>query len=314
MHSLTPGELNGVRKEVENMISKPVVFGLIVALLSVATYAQTPVYTAPVKWERYSVGEHNVSVLLPKLPIKAESRDICQQEHQRRYALYAEDVVYGFNITAKLNEPVPGFCSPGRKFDETGFANRIREYKSGIRDFEEIEIKLGGRSAIKISNDSKSAWFINDFENMRWFEFWVVNGDETSAAVVKFINSLEKGSSGRDIGEGANQTLGDDTSVKVENDRPDDASGATAGIVFVVKPAPKYTDSARQNMIKGRVVLRVTFLESGGIGAVTAIETLPDGLTEQAIEAARRIIFLPARQNGKKHSVSKAIMYNFSVY
>lgn len=90
--------------------------------------------------------------------------------------------------------------------------------------------------------------------------------------------------------------------------------GVTSGIKILSKPRPGYTDSARQANIQGTVILRVTFLASGGIGGISAVKGLPNGLTEQAIAAARRISFSPAMSNGTPQSVTKQIEYTFSIY
>jgi len=61
--------------------------------------------------------------------------------------------------------------------------------------------------------------------------------------------------------------------------------------------------------------LKVTFSANGGIKTVVVVEKeLKDGLTEQAIAAAMRIVFIPAKKNGKSHSVSKLVDYSFIIY
>lgn len=90
--------------------------------------------------------------------------------------------------------------------------------------------------------------------------------------------------------------------------------GVTQGIRILSKPRPGYTDSARQANIQGTVILRVTFLGSGGIGSISTVKGLPNGLTEQAIAAARRINFDPAKRDGIGQTVTKQIEYTFSIY
>jgi outer membrane biosynthesis protein TonB len=41
---------------------------------------------------------------------------------------------------------------------------------------------------------------------------------------------------------------------------------------------------------------------------------LPDGLTEKAMEAARRIQFTPAEKDGRRVSQYATINYNFNIY
>ena len=71
---------------------------------------------------------------------------------------------------------------------------------------------------------------------------------------------------------------------------------------------------ARRAGKQGTVILRVTFLANGSIGGISAVKGLPNGLTEQAIAAARRISFEPAKINGSPQSVTKQIEYSFSIY
>jgi len=80
------------------------------------------------------------------------------------------------------------------------------------------------------------------------------------------------------------------------------------------KPRPGYTEAARAENTEGSVVLRVTFLASGSIGGVTPVKSLPDGLTEAAIEAAKQIEFKPATHYGQTVTITKQIEYTFSIY
>ncbi len=90
--------------------------------------------------------------------------------------------------------------------------------------------------------------------------------------------------------------------------------GVTQSIKIISKPRPGYTDAARTANIQGTVILRVTFLASGQIGSISSVKGLPNGLTEQAIAAARRITFEPAKRDGVGQSVTKQIEYSFSIY
>jgi len=80
------------------------------------------------------------------------------------------------------------------------------------------------------------------------------------------------------------------------------------------KPEPQYTEDARRNQITGTVVLRVVFASSGEVVQIHAVRTLPFGLTERAIAAARQIRFEPAKRDGRAVSVSMQLEYNFNLY
>lgn len=63
-------------------------------------------------------------------------------------------------------------------------------------------------------------------------------------------------------------------------------------------PTPRYTETARANKIQGSVTLRVLGAD-GDVKQVRVVRGLPDGLTAQAIEAARQAKFKPAVKDGK---------------
>lgn len=77
---------------------------------------------------------------------------------------------------------------------------------------------------------------------------------------------------------------------------------------------PKYSEEARQNNIKGRVLLLVEFKKDGKIGYIFPYKQLHFGLTESAIETARKITFTPAVKNGKPVTVIKRVEYSFDIY
>ncbi|HKE04834.1 MAG TPA: energy transducer TonB, partial [Blastocatellia bacterium] len=76
----------------------------------------------------------------------------------------------------------------------------------------------------------------------------------------------------------------------------------------------RYTEEARQNRVQGTVMLTVVFGADGRIRDIRTIHGLPNGLTETSIEAAQKIRFQPAFQNGKPVSVRATLEYNFALY
>ena len=80
------------------------------------------------------------------------------------------------------------------------------------------------------------------------------------------------------------------------------------------KPEPQYTEDARRNQVTGTVVLRVVFASTGDVVQIRAVRSLPFGLTERAIAAARQIRFEPAMRDGRAVSVSMQLEYNFNLY
>jgi TonB family protein len=80
------------------------------------------------------------------------------------------------------------------------------------------------------------------------------------------------------------------------------------------KPEPVYTEKARQEQVTGTVVLKCVFAGDGSVKHILVVESLPHGLTEASIAAARRIKFEPATLDGKPVSMFMQLEYNFNLY
>lgn len=85
-------------------------------------------------------------------------------------------------------------------------------------------------------------------------------------------------------------------------------------IQILFKEKAKYTEEARQNKIQGTVVLSAVFTSDGQVTNVRVIRGLPDGLTEKAIEAAKKIRFQPATKNGAAVTVRGQLEFTFNLY
>jgi TonB family protein len=83
---------------------------------------------------------------------------------------------------------------------------------------------------------------------------------------------------------------------------------------IIYKPEPLMTEAARRNNTVGTVVLRVTLEKSGEVTNIRVTSGLPDGLSEKAVEAARKIKFQPAVKDGRAVSQHLQIEYNFNNY
>lgn len=87
------------------------------------------------------------------------------------------------------------------------------------------------------------------------------------------------------------------------------------------RPNAPYTVEARKAGVEGQVRLRVMFKSNGEIGGI--VDVTPDvdrkrmeqfGLTQQAVSAAKRMKFEPAKSGDKPITVVKLVVYGFSLY
>lgn|GEM_PF-1569716 len=83
--------------------------------------------------------------------------------------------------------------------------------------------------------------------------------------------------------------------------------------VIVRKPEPAYTEEARKKGVGGKVRLQMVFGADGEVSDIKALTSLPHGLTENAVDAARLIKFKPAVKDGRKVSQHVTMEYNFWV-
>lgn len=116
---------------------------------------------------------------------------------------------------------------------------------------------------------------------------------------------------GQGIGRGYGS--GNGTGTGTGAGPPVDA-GPLTPMRLISKPRPLYTDAARKNNVQGIVTLRITFLANGNIGSISAVQGLPFGLTEEAMAAARKITFEPAKRQGVPVTVTKLVQFSFALY
>jgi protein TonB len=69
--------------------------------------------------------------------------------------------------------------------------------------------------------------------------------------------------------------------------------------ILLNSPQPRFTEEARKNKIQGVVLVRVLVGSDGAVKKVTITRGLPDGLDEQAIQAAYQMRFKPAMKSGQ---------------
>jgi TonB family protein len=85
-------------------------------------------------------------------------------------------------------------------------------------------------------------------------------------------------------------------------------------VSLAMKPEPAYTEAARQNHVTGTVVMKCVFASNGAVVNIRIVSGLPHGLTERAIDAAKKIKFLPAVKDEEYVSMWMQLEYNFNLY
>lgn len=83
---------------------------------------------------------------------------------------------------------------------------------------------------------------------------------------------------------------------------------------IVAKPRASYTDRARRNGLSGTITMAVVFAADRQVKQILILSGLGYGLNEEAMKAAKNIVFEPETENGKPVTVVRTIQYSFKVY
>lgn len=156
--------------------------------------------------------------------------------------------------------------------------------------------------------------------------FSVKTSTPPATLVVPVLNPSAEASTGGGVGMGAGvgpaTVPGQDNGVGVKpppaiDENPNrifSGRDVTERARILTKPNPQYTDSARKYRVQGSVTIRAVLSREGQVTNIRATNSLPHGLTEKAIEAARGIKFEPAVKDGRKVSQYILLEYHFNLY
>ena len=320
-------------------IMKSILVCLTLAVIAIPLCAQTE-NTAPIVWERYKISDQGLSVMLPKMPTVSMTSNVCREEQRSTHFAYAAGVVYEMTIFSRLKgQSRPRWCDSTRNsFDAATLVARLDEIRNSREQPAEGVTNVGGLEVYRFTADRSIRQVIPDLANKRWIELSMTYYPDAKPDVDQFLGSLQFSATGKEIGAGSTWTLGDPVAQREVMEIPDapapaetkpgfgsgpGAAGKIASAVaqpgtvafrIVSKPRPLYTEKARRSQTQGSVRLKVPLLANGSVGDPIVVTALEDGLTDQAIAAARRIVFLPKKIKDVPVSVIVTVEYGFSIY
>ena len=298
---------------------------LLLLLISASAFAQTEIADAPVVWEKYRIGRYELSVDLPKMPVRVGSQDLCSFFTRTSFFSYADEAVYEITVVERSDLPMPVNCRERRVFSDSTLTARLGEIRSGKPDMAESNSMLGERQAYRFAGEQNGAayvrWVIPDMAKDRWIELAVVRRSDKKSLEESFVRSLDlTRAAGKEVGRGAPVMLGDQgqpaettAAAKVATAPPGKIPVADPFLILA-KPKAQYTEEARRAGVQGAVRLKVTLLSTGSVGNIALVSDLPKGLTGEALAAARKLVFLPARVDGAAVTKVVTIEYNFAIY
>jgi len=269
----------------------------------VGVTAQVPAQTSasdPLSWSRYTVKGEDLSIALPTLPAlrtSKETRQLPQKDRQRCVLKsVSQGIVYQIHI---VENPEPRLSLD--KFIEEQTAANPADTLTSERNL--TLDGIAGKALVYSDRKGMVQFFATED---RLYEFRATGASVDDARMAKFFSSLslkkQKGSievsdvvQSFDTDAAENIYTGKDVENKVQ---------------VIKKPEPSYSGRAESDQTTGTVILRCVFAADGTVTRIRVIAGIP-GLTERAIEAARKIKFKPATKDGLPVSMWMQLEYRF---
>jgi len=278
----------------------------VVILFATAINAQTLTIPAVEQWNRYTVKDEEFSVALPTLPamttMKVFVRRVQKKRVERVLIVNAGGVVY--SIYACEN-PEP------RQSMEAFITEQ--NAKPGWDPASERDLTVSGFHGKEYSSLDKTKPVTEQFfaTEGRLYRFVASGVPADDAGVRQFFSSITLGKKqkGIKVSDGGGIPLQPDTF-----ERPFVGKDVDIKARLTKKPEPSYTERAKHEQVTGTVVLKAVFSSTGQVTNIRIVQGLPFGLTEKAIEAAKKIKFIPAMKDGKYVSMWMQLEYNFNLY
>ena len=265
-------------------------------------------------WTRYKVKGEEFSIELPTHPAmttyKKHRWGIRKDRTELQLGAYADGVVYTIN---SLDD---GDASEA-------FRASIEEITSnlGWDRLSEQKLSVNGFPGKQYFSNHALGGVVQVFEmKNRVYRFAVFGAKADDPRVKQFFSSLSLGKkvTGSEVSDGPGVPFKPTDQFASSNI---DGSGTVfkgrdvdRKALLVMKPEPLYTEDARKRRITGTVVLKVIFSSDGSVRNIVTVSGLPGGLTERAIDAARKLKFMPAVKEGKFVSIWMQLEYNFNLY
>jgi TonB family protein len=260
------------------------------------------------EWQRYTVDDEEFSVLLPILPMmntSAASIAPNRERRERKLGAYDEGVVYTiFTYEKKM-----------LTIDEL-----IRNTTTKLESAQVSSVTVSGVMGKSFKNEDanrmREVQFFATKTNLYVFQALGSKLGNPATGIPKFFSSInfEKPPAGIKVEDGPGDEPASNMATPSDNPEVFQSKQVSLKVGVVLKPEPRYTERARMKQIVGTVVLRGVFSSSGTLTNITVLRKLPEGLTERAIDAAKKIRFIPAIKDGRFVSMWIQLEYNFNLY
>lgn len=267
---------------------------LLFAVVSSAVGQEPGMEAGEVEWRRYTVKGEEFSVSLPLAPRMRTAEVARKSDGKVLVRKYLKAIVNGVYYT------IEAFENPEPKQSLEEFAGEHRgTYDRKTRR----DLTIDGFNGVEYSfkkNTIGTAQFLATEKHL--YRFSASGPPAQRRAMMEFLSSIKLGHEPEGI------EVSDYTGEWIYTGKEVDVKAR-----LKTKPEPSYTQEARNNGVNGTVILVVVFAKNGEVQNIRVVESLPFGLTQAAIEAAKKIKFTPAMKDGKPVSMWIQLEYNFNL-
>ncbi|HKY42510.1 MAG TPA: energy transducer TonB [Pyrinomonadaceae bacterium] len=285
-----------------------------ITLLVGVVYGQDNPDEQAASWQRYTVKGEEFSIEFPTHPAmttyKRSGWGYRRDQWRRHLGAYADGVVY----------TVFGLDDGDPRQALKASIEEIVSSSGSVRSTEK-DLSVNGFSGKQYFGSSPLGETVQVFATKnRFYHFRVFGAKAEDPRVKQFFSSISLGKKVEGIEVSDGQGVPFKPTDQFASSFIDTSGKAFVGrevdrkAILVMKPEPAYTDAARKKQITGTVVLKVVFSSDGSVVNIRTAAALPEGLTEKAIDAARKLKFIPAMKDGKFVSMWMQVEYNFNLY
>ena len=262
--------------------------------------------TAASSWVRYTAKGEEFSVALPALPAMTTTKVVVPRVgkpvQERAMKTWADGVVYS---VYSLENRIPKQSLEDFIAEQTA--------KSPLDPASERRLSINGFGGKEYVSQDKTRPTTEQFfaTEGRLYRFVVLGAGADDPRVRQFFTSIALGKKQKAtaVSDGPGAPLGPNTAEAAYVGKNVDRKAS-----LTAKPEPRYTAAARKNAIEGTVILKVVFSSTGQVTNIRVVQGQPYGLTERAVEAAKKIKFIPAMKDGHYVSMWMQLEYNFQLY
>lgn len=278
-------------------------------LLVPAARAQKPPKDTP--WSIYTIKGERISVVLPAVPALQTFNDTRTSLQKDRKRNILRCSIGGVVYTIQLVENTKPRATLESFIQEQATANSSDNVTPPASLTFERDVTVDGVAGKVFLYPDKNGAVMFFATDKRLYEFRAYGAPLDDPKMRTFFHylSLKKQDGAIEVSDAVQAGSFNPTPGTILTGKQVDARAK-----LISNPGPSYSGMAKEEQITGTVILKCVFAADGTVTNIRVIQGLPHGLTERAIEAARKIKFIPATKDGKNVSMWMQLEYNFNLY